>query len=296
MYANCSARITGGRPVEVGVVDTVVAGNNRLGRAGVGNTDRVEGLSYTGIEITARTRVSRPTVIAWRTRYERYAMARWAGPLRSGPLNQVHHGEMVPVTGLPLAKLGATHWSSGLPVDHLGVSFSTVTKGRHGYSIQPWRSETSLMFSTEPELVAKVTGIAGLYLAPVENAIGLWVDEKRPTMLARSERRTRYCIRHGTARVVPGVGDRRLSHWDIAGPPQGPPRIPQACHPHPPRSESSDPKPSGAAPSAAFEPDQRRPQFHHRLEQARPRIHPDVNCQRCPPNGKPYRPTSNTDH
>ena len=43
--------------------------------------------------------------------------------------------------------------------------------------MQPWRAET-FKFSTDPELVAKVTDVVGLYLAPPENAIVLCVDEK----------------------------------------------------------------------------------------------------------------------
>ena len=42
--------------------------------------------------------------------------------------------------------------------------------------VQPWRSE-SFRFSTDPELVAKVTDVVGLCLAPPENAIALCVDE-----------------------------------------------------------------------------------------------------------------------
>jgi len=43
--------------------------------------------------------------------------------------------------------------------------------------VQPWRVET-FKFSTDPQLVAKVTDVVGLYLAPPENAIVLCVDEK----------------------------------------------------------------------------------------------------------------------
>lgn len=64
--------------------------------------------------------------------------------------------------------------------------------------------------STDPELVAKVTDVIGLYLAPPEDAIVLCVDEKsqiqaldrtQPTVPMRSglaERRTHDYIRHGT--------------------------------------------------------------------------------------------------
>jgi hypothetical protein len=43
--------------------------------------------------------------------------------------------------------------------------------------VQPWRCET-FKFSTDPELVAKVHDVVGLYLAPPDNAIVLCVDEK----------------------------------------------------------------------------------------------------------------------
>ena len=47
---------------------------------------------------------------------------------------------------------------------------------RH-HRVQPWRAET-FKFSTDPELVGKVTDVVGLYLNPPENAIVLSVDEK----------------------------------------------------------------------------------------------------------------------
>ena len=40
------------------------------------------------------------------------------------------------------------------------------------YRVQPWRAE-SFRFSTDPALVAKVTDVVGLYLAPPENAVVL---------------------------------------------------------------------------------------------------------------------------
>ena len=75
--------------------------------------------------------------------------------------------------------------------------------------MQPWRSET-FKFSTDPELVAKVSDVVGLYLAPPENAIVLCVDEKSqiqaldrtqkmlPMQPGRPERRTHDYVRHGT--------------------------------------------------------------------------------------------------
>jgi hypothetical protein len=42
--------------------------------------------------------------------------------------------------------------------------------------LQPWRTET-FKFSTDPQLIAKVTDIVGLYLHPPDNAVVLCVDE-----------------------------------------------------------------------------------------------------------------------
>ena len=77
------------------------------------------------------------------------------------------------------------------------------------YGVQPWRSQT-FKFSTDPELVAKVTDVVGLYLNPPENAVVLCVDEKSqiqaldrtapmlPMQPGLPERRTHDYKRHGT--------------------------------------------------------------------------------------------------
>jgi hypothetical protein len=76
----------------------------------------------------------------------------------------------------PPTGLGVTHWSSRLLADHLGVDASTVLRTWRHHRVQPWRVET-FKFSTDPELVAKVTDVVGLYLNPPENAIVLSIDE-----------------------------------------------------------------------------------------------------------------------
>jgi hypothetical protein len=53
---------------------------------------------------------------------------------------------------------------------HLGdVSHVTVTRLWKSWQLQPWRAET-FKFSTDPQLIAKVTDIVKLYLHPPENA------------------------------------------------------------------------------------------------------------------------------
>jgi hypothetical protein len=110
----------------------------------------------------------------------------------------------------PSKKLGVTHWSSRLLANRLGIDHSTVAKAWREYGMAPWREET-FKFSTDPELVAKVVDVVGLYLAPPENAIVLCVDEKSqiqalerttpslPMQPRKPAARTHDYIRHGTS-------------------------------------------------------------------------------------------------
>ena len=77
----------------------------------------------------------------------------------------------------PPAALGVTHWSSRLLAAQLGVGDATVARAWRDHGVKPWRRET-FKFSTDPELVAKVQDIVGLYLNPPTNAVVLCVDEK----------------------------------------------------------------------------------------------------------------------
>lgn len=97
---------------------------------------------------------------------------------RSGRPRQLDHRAIVTETlRPPPKKLGVTHWSSRLLAERLKISHKSVTRAWRAYGIKPWKAE-SFRFSTDPELVGKVTDICGLYLAPPENAIVLCVDEK----------------------------------------------------------------------------------------------------------------------
>src|SRR5659263_263683 len=129
---------------------------------------------------------------------------------RSGRPRSIDHARIVSVTlGPPPKKYGVTHWSSRLLGTHLGIGNKTVATAWREYGVQPWRSET-FKFSTDPELVAKVSDVVGLYLAPPENAIVLCVDEKSqiqaldrtqrmlPMQPGLAERRSHDYVRHGT--------------------------------------------------------------------------------------------------
>jgi transposase len=168
-----------------------------------------EGVSNTAI--ADKVGVTRQTVLGWRGRYERSGIVGLDDAERSGRPRHVDHREIVATTlQPPPKKLGVTHWSSRLLAAQLGLGNATVARAWRDYGVQPWRAET-FKFSTDPELIAKVTDVVGLYLAPPENAIVLSIDEKSqiqalersapilPLQPGLAERRSHDYVRHGTS-------------------------------------------------------------------------------------------------
>ena len=183
-------------------------------RAGLAQRARIVLLAAEGISNTAiaeKVGVTRQTVVSWRARYESRGIAGLVDAKRSGRPRQVDHRAIVAATlRPPPKKLGVRHWSSRLLAERLGLGNATVARAWRNYGVQPWRSET-FKFSTDPQLVAKVIDVVGLYLAPPENAIVLSIDEKSqiqaldrtqkmlPMRPGFPERRTHDYVRHGTS-------------------------------------------------------------------------------------------------
>lgn len=154
--------------------------------------------------------VSRPTVNLWRSRYGERGIAGLGDEQRPGRPRQVDRAAIIAATLVPPPKsLGVTHWSTRLLAPRLGVDHATVAAVWKEYGVRPWKAET-FKFSTDPELVAKVADVVGLYLAPPENAVVLCVDEKSqiqaldrtqkvlPMQPGHHEQRTHDYVRHGT--------------------------------------------------------------------------------------------------
>ena len=169
-----------------------------------------EGQSNT--EIAARVGCSRQAVMRWRGRYVRHGLDGLDDQPRSGrprTIDDTRRAEIVAVTlaGPPLAS-GLTHWSTRTLAKHLNLSRMTVARVWADHDLAPHRIET-FKFSTDPELLAKVTDLCGLYLEPPAGAVVLCVDEKSqiqaldrtaPTLPLRpglAERRTHDYVRHG---------------------------------------------------------------------------------------------------
>ena len=161
--------------------------------------------------IAQRLETSKATVLKWRGRYQDKGLAGLSDEARSGRPRTVDHARIVSVTlAPPPKKYGVTHWSTRLLARHLGLGNKTGATAWREYGVQPWRCET-FKFSTDPELVAKVTDVVGLYLEPPKNAIVLCVDEKSqiqaldrtapmlPMQPGLPQRRTHDYKRHGTS-------------------------------------------------------------------------------------------------
>lgn len=155
---------------------------------------------------------SLPTVLMWRDRLQTDGLA---GILedrpRSGRPKEItpqHEAELVEKT-LQSKPKNATHWSVRLMARDQGVSPATVQRIWQKHHLQPHRVE-SFKFSTDPQFVAKVRDIVGLYMNPPDKAIILSVDEKsqiqaldrtQPILPLRPglpERQTHNYERHGT--------------------------------------------------------------------------------------------------
>lgn len=160
--------------------------------------------------IADRERTTPTTVWKWRGRYEADGIAGLFDESRSGRPKRIDDQTIITATLTPPPKkYGVTHWSSRLLAEHLKIGNATVARAWRKFGVQPWRAGT-FKFSTDPELVAKVTDVVGLYLAPPDNAIVLCVDEKSqiqaldrtapmlPMRTGSIERHTHDYKRHGT--------------------------------------------------------------------------------------------------
>jgi transposase len=148
--------------------------------AGLSQRARIVLLAADGESNTAiaeKVGVSRPTVIAWRDRYQSHGLAGLQDEPRSGRPRAIDRAQVIAATlAPPPDKYGVTHWSSRLLARHLRISDHSVATIWREAGVQPWRAE-SFRFSTDPELEAKVVDVVGLYLDPPENAVVLCVDE-----------------------------------------------------------------------------------------------------------------------
>ncbi len=131
------------------------------------------------VQIADELGVSVPTVLLWRRRFKEQGLAGLGDaphPGRPRTYGREVRDRVLAATLTPPDD-ATTNWSRQRLARRLGVSASTVGRIWKEGRLQPHRVET-FKFSRDPELVAKVADVVGLYLAPPERAIVLSVDEK----------------------------------------------------------------------------------------------------------------------
>ncbi len=155
--------------------------------------------------------LTQTTVGKWRRRFVEHGMDGLHDEARCGAPRTIEDEriEAIVVQTLESLPLDATHWSSRGMAKACGVSVSSVQRIWRAFGLQPHRMET-FKLSTDPNFVAKVRDVVGLYVSPPQHAIVLCVDEKsqiqaldrsqpmlpmRPGQVAR---RSHDYTRHGT--------------------------------------------------------------------------------------------------
>jgi transposase len=162
--------------------------------------------------VAARLAISRNHVHYWVRRYVTQGVSGVvrdaARPGRKKRLTPERVAAIVTAT-LTTTPPGRTHWSTRTMARAQGVSEKTIRNIWHQYGLQPHRV-TRFKLSKDPQFVAKLRDVVGLYLHPPEKAVVFCVDEKsgiqaldrtRPVLPLRPhlpERHTHDYIRHGT--------------------------------------------------------------------------------------------------
>ena len=130
-------------------------------------------------EVAAELGLDEATVGKWRRRFVAHRLHGLRDGPRSGAPRTIEdvHIEAVVVKTLESVPKDATQWSSRGMVKSSGLSVSSVQRIWRAFGLQPHRMETFKLY-TDPDFVAKVRDVVGLYVSPPERAPVLCVDEK----------------------------------------------------------------------------------------------------------------------
>ncbi len=192
-----------------------------------------------GEAICALLDVSRPTVSRWLDRYDAEGAAGLlADRPRAGRPKQITPAMEATIIDATLHTPPpdqGTHWSTRLMAAQAGVHQTTVARIWRAHGVKPHLVET-FKVSTDPEFVAKLRDVVGLYVDPPKRAVVFSVDEKSqiqalnrtqpglPMKKGRAGTMTHDYERHGTTTLFAAL--------DVA---TG--RIEHACHPRHRRDE-----------------------------------------------------------
>ncbi len=123
---------------------------------------------------------SRPTVLLWRDRFERFGIAGLekdaSRPGRKPKISSKKVKEVIEAT-LHTKPPAATHWSVRTMAKSQGLSRMTIQRIWNNSQLKPHLTKT-FKLSRDKHFVEKLTDVVGLYLNPPDKAIVLSLDEK----------------------------------------------------------------------------------------------------------------------
>ena len=162
--------------------------------------------------VAERTGVSREMVRKWRVRFMSDRMEGLADAPRPGAPRKITDEQVEITVTRVLTEKGPgqdSHWSTRAMAGQTGLSQSSVSRIWRAFGLKPHLAETWKL-STDPEFIAKVRDVVGLYMNPPEHALVLAVDEKSqiqaldrtapclPILPTTPARMTHDYVRHGT--------------------------------------------------------------------------------------------------
>jgi len=168
----------------------------------------------TNTDIAREVNLTRLIVGMWRKRFANAGLDGLTDQPRSGRPRIYSTAERLRVveTACTSTPPGETHWSVRTLATVTGIGKNTVHRILQENRLQPHRVGTFSQ-SPDPDFVAKVIDVVGLYMNPPENAVVLCVDEKtqvqaldrtQPMLAMRPdqiERHTHDYKRHGTVQL-----------------------------------------------------------------------------------------------
>ncbi|KOG56597.1 endonuclease DDE [Streptomyces griseoflavus] len=164
----------------------------------------------TNKQVAAELGVHEQSVNRWRARFVKRRLDGLTDESRPGRPPSILLGQVEDVVIATLESTPGqdTHWSRASMAARTGLSKSTIGRIWKRFDLKP-HLQDAFKLSTDPQFVAKVVDVVGLYHHPPEKAVVLCVDEKAqiqaldrsqpvlPMMPGMPERRTHDYLRHG---------------------------------------------------------------------------------------------------